>query len=129
MRIIGIDPGSIICGYGIIDLDGSQMKVVNYGVIKAKKLEPEINHRIKEIYQRIYSIIDRDKPSVSVFESTFFSKNAQSLIRLSQARAAAILAASMHDLQIYEYSPREVKKSVTGNGNASKEQVQFSVME
>ena len=127
MRVLGIDPGSVICGYGVIESQNSKLYLVEYGVIKAKKINDSIHIRLKEIYKRLNVVIERTKPDLAAFESMFYSKNAQSLIKLSQARAAAILSAVMFDIDITEYSPREVKKSITGNGNAGKQQVQFMV--
>ncbi|MCL5991763.1 MAG: crossover junction endodeoxyribonuclease RuvC [Bacteroidetes bacterium] len=127
MIVLGIDPGSVICGYGVIEKKKNSLCVVEYGVIKAKKAYDELPYRLREIYQRLIKVIDRTKPDVAAFESTFYSKNAQSLLKLAHARASAMLAAAMNDIPISEYSPREVKKSVTGKGSASKEQVQFMV--
>jgi crossover junction endodeoxyribonuclease RuvC len=127
MIVLGIDPGSIICGYGVIEKTGNELSLVEYGVIHAKKKEEHLPLRLKEIYSRLEKVIERTSPEYSAFESMFYSKNVQSLIKLSHARAVAVLAAAMRDIPVFEYSPREVKKAVTGNGNASKEQVQFMV--
>jgi len=125
MRILGIDPGSIVCGYGVIDSAGSKLSVVEYGVIQLKKHHEELPLRLKEIFVRIDKLIGRTKPECAAFETMFYAKNVQSLIKLSHARAVAVLSAVMHDLPIFEYTPREVKKSVVGHGTASKEQVQY----
>ncbi len=127
MRVLGIDPGSVICGYGVIDLRDNKLFLVEYGVIKAKKINEALPVRLREIYKRLSVVLERTKPDIAAFETMFYSKNVQSLIKLSQARAAAVVAAAMADMAIEEYAPREVKKSVTGNGNAGKEQVQFMV--
>lgn len=127
MRVLGIDPGSVICGYGVIDSGNNKLSLVEYGVIKAKKINEVLHIRLQEIFKRLIVVIERTNPDIAAFESMFYSKNAQSLIKLSQARAAAILAAGLNGLDILEYSPREVKKSVTGNGNAGKQQVQYMV--
>lgn len=127
MIIIGIDPGSVLCGYGVIKKNKNTFEVIEYGVIKAKKKSIILSERIKEIFFRLNSVIARNKPECSVFETMFYSKNAQSLIKLSHARSAAILSAAVNNVPIVEFSPREIKKSVTGNGNASKQQVQFMV--
>lgn len=127
MIILGVDPGSIICGYGVIEKNGSKLGLIEYGVVKVKKLHEPLELRLKEIFLRLIQVIERAKPDSSAFESMFYSKNVQSLIKLSHARGASILAAAMNDIPIFEYSPREVKKSVTGRGNAGKEQVQFMV--
>ena len=83
--------------------------------------------RLREIFLRLERLIERAQPEAAAFETMFYAKNAQSLIKLAQARAAAILPTALMEIPISEYSPREVKKSVTGNGNASKEQVQYMV--
>ncbi len=129
MIILGIDPGSIVCGYGLIEKKGKAISVVEYGVIKAKKRTEIFYDRLREIYLRLNSVIARNKPDYSVFETMFYSKNAQSLIKLSHARSSAILASLTNNIPIVEFTPREIKKSVTGNGNASKQQVQFMVKE
>jgi crossover junction endodeoxyribonuclease RuvC len=125
MRIIGIDPGSVFCGYGVIDSIGKSLSVVEYGTIEVKKKHEDISLRMKEIYERICSVIERTKPDCAAIETTFYSKNAQSLIKLTMARSAAILAIVNKDISIKEYSAREIKRAVTGRGNASKEQVRF----
>lgn len=127
MRILGIDPGSILCGYGIVEKTGSKIELIEYGVINLKKLSPELPDRLKEIYQRLQRIIKTAKPDCAVLEETFYSKNPQSLIKLSHARGAAMVSCATAELPIHEYSPKEVKKSVTGNGNATKEQVAYMV--
>ena len=128
MIILGVDPGSVICGYGVIDQQGSRLSLVEYGVVRAKKMHEELPLRLRDIYIRIGEVIARTRPDESAFETMFFAKNVQSLIKLSHARASAVLAASMKDIPVFEYSPREVKKSVTGKGAAAKEQVQYMVM-
>ncbi len=127
MIVLGIDPGSVICGYGVIKAEGKNLSLVEYGVINAKKISTEIPGRLKEIYSRLDTVIKRNKPDTAAFESLFYYKNAQSLMKLSHARSAAILSAAMNDIPIAEYSSREIKKSVSGRGNAAKEQVQFMV--
>ncbi|MBI5326637.1 MAG: crossover junction endodeoxyribonuclease RuvC [Ignavibacteriae bacterium] len=127
LKVLGIDPGSVICGYGVIEKKKNSLHVIEYGVIKAKKISENFPERLKEIYLRLLKVIERTKPDVASFESTFYSKNAQSLLKLAHARASAMLAAAMNDTPVMEYSPKEVKKSVTGKGSASKEQVQFMV--
>ena len=127
MIILGIDPGSVICGYGVIEFYAGKLQLIEYGSIKVKKKNEEINQRLKEIFLRLNAVIDRTKPEIAVFETVFYSKNAQSLMKLSFARASAILATSLKNIMFSEFTPREIKKSVTGNGNAGKKQVQFMV--
>lgn len=128
MRIIGIDPGSVICGYGVIDKEGSKLKIVEYGVIKAKTAgSDDITLRLREIFSRLTAVIERALPDEGACESTFYSKNVRSLVQLTQARAAALLAATMREVGMTEYAPLEIKKAVTGRGKASKEQVSYMV--
>jgi len=127
MIILGVDPGSIICGYGVIESESGKLSVLEYGVIKAKKKSEEYPLRLKEIFERLQAVIERNIPDETAIESLFFSKNVQSLIKLSQARAIAMLASSIKQIPLTDYSPREVKKAVTGNGNADKVQVQYMV--
>ncbi len=128
MRIIGIDPGSIVCGYGVIEKEGkNKLTLIEYGVIKAKVTSEDITLRLKEIYTRLTAVIERSLPDEGACESTFYSKNVKSLVQLTQARAVALLAATMREVGMTEYAPLEVKKAVTGRGNASKEQVSFMV--
>jgi crossover junction endodeoxyribonuclease RuvC len=127
VKILGVDPGSIICGYGVVEKTGNNVTLIEYGVVKAKKINEDLNLRLKEIFLRLKNVCERCNPDCSGFESMFYSKNVQSLIKLSHARSAAILAATMSNIPIFEYSPREVKKSITGYGNASKQQVQYMV--
>ena len=124
---MGIDPGSVITGYGVLDFDGNKLTLVEYGVISAAKKEETFPLRLKAIFERLTQVVERTLPDESAFETIFFGKNVQSMMKLSHARAAAMLAATMRGVPIREYAPREVKKAVTGLGNASKEQVQYMV--
>ncbi len=127
MKILGIDPGSLVCGYGVINSRGKSLSVLEYGIVKVSLKNYSLEYRIKEIFERLTHVISRNTPDAAAFETIFYSKNAKSLIKLSHARASAMLAVVMAGIPIFEYSPREVKQSVTGRGNASKEQVQFMV--
>ncbi|MBL7999518.1 MAG: crossover junction endodeoxyribonuclease RuvC, partial [Candidatus Kapabacteria bacterium] len=120
MRILGIDPGSIICGYGVIEKEqNGKLILVEYGVVEAKKQFPELPRRLEAIYSRITSVIERTLPDEAAIEQVFYAKNAQSLMKLSHARGVAMLAATMKQIPIAEYSALEVKRSVTGNGHGS----------
>lgn len=109
-------------GYGIIDIQGNQLTLVSKGVIKLNKLD-EHPERLKKIFTRTVEIIRQYKPTQLAIEAPFFGKNVQSMLKLGRAQGVAIAAALSHDLTISEYSPRKIKQSITGNGNASKEQV------
>ncbi|MCL2039155.1 MAG: crossover junction endodeoxyribonuclease RuvC [Bacteroidetes bacterium] len=125
MKILGIDPGSVFCGYGVIDANGKKLSVIEYGTIEVKKKAEYLPLRMKEIYDRILSVIDRTAPDSAAIESVFYSKNVQSLIKLSMARSAAILAVVNRNIDIAEYTAKDIKRSVTGRGNANKEQVRY----
>jgi crossover junction endodeoxyribonuclease RuvC len=124
MRIIGIDPGTLITGIGIIEClpGGNDIRLVHYDSINLKPADP-LPNRLKTIYDNCLECIDKYKPEEFAIETAFYSKNIQSTLKLGQARGVAIIAAANHKLVIAEYSPREVKKSVTGKGSSSKEHV------
>ena len=128
MRFMGIDPGSIVCGYGVIEKVGNNdFILLEYGVVEAKKRFDSLPDRLGLIFERLTQVIERTLPDEVSLEATFYSKNAQSLIKLSHARGVAMLSANLRSIPVIEYSAKEVKRSVTGNGNASKEQVGFMV--
>ena len=120
--ILGIDPGTTIMGYGLIIISGSDFKLLQFGVIHLSKYK---NHetKLKKIFDRVLSIIDEFHPDEVALEAPFFGKNVQSMLKLGRAQGVAMAAALSRDIPITEYSPKKVKQSVTGNGNASKEQV------
>ena len=120
--ILGIDPGTNVLGFGIIGIINAKMHVVTSGVIKMNKLE---NHelKLKCIFENISSLIDQYLPDEVAIESPFFGKNVQSMLKLGRAQGVAMAAVLTRDLPIQEYAPRKIKQAITGNGNASKEQV------
>lgn len=121
---MGIDPGTQVMGYGVIEVEGNQtMRLLVYGAIRFNKAESHIQ-RLQKIYQRVSQLLQEYKPNEFAIESPFYGKNIQALLNLGRGQGVAIAAALNHGLtNIYEYAPRKVKQSVTGNGNASKEQV------
>jgi len=120
--ILGIDPGTVIMGYGIIHVTKKTPKLVSLGVIKLNKME-EMADRLKHIYDRTVAIIDEYKPDELAIETPFFGKNVQSMLKLGRAQGVAIAAGLSRSIPMTEYSPKKIKMSLTGNGNASKEQV------
>lgn len=126
MIILGVDPGSRFTGYGVVSVEGSTSTVVEYGVFA---LDGRGDHhlRLREIYDNVTAVIERCKPDECAIEMPVYGKNAQSMLKLGRAQAAAILAALNRDVPVQQYTPKEVKKSVTGNGSASKEQVWYMV--
>jgi crossover junction endodeoxyribonuclease RuvC len=123
MRIIGIDPGSVITGIGVIEIINGSVKVLDYDAIKMSSKQ-SIPSRLKKIYDFCSSKIKKYKPDDMSVETAFFGKNIQSTLKLGQVRGAVIVSALNSGLNVSEYSPREIKKSVTGNGASSKTQVQ-----
>ncbi len=122
MRILGVDPGSLITGFGIIEDKKNQPCMINYGVVKLSSKDPLIA-RLKKIYDELMIIIGDYEPDCLSIETAFYGKNIQSTLKLGQARGVAILAALNSGMNVTEYSPREVKKSVTGNGASCKNSV------
>jgi crossover junction endodeoxyribonuclease RuvC len=124
--IIGIDPGSHVCGYGILQLENNRIVAAGCDVIKIDSTL-DLAERLALIYSEIDQIIDKYKPDIAAVETIFYGKNIKSAFTLGHARGAILLALAQRKIKIVEYSPREVKKSVVGNGNASKEQVEYMV--
>ena len=122
MRILGIDPGSVVTGYGIIDHSSRQQCYVTSGCIKVGK--KTISARLRQIYEDITMLIGEYAPTHVAIEKVFVHKNPASALKLGQARGVAIAAVACQELEIGEYSPREIKLAVVGYGNAAKEQVQ-----
>lgn len=120
--ILGIDPGTVIMGYGVIHIEGKNVKVLTIGVIQLDKLNDHPT-RLKKIFDRTVEIIREYHPDHMAIEAPFFGKNVQSMLKLGRAQGVAIAAALSQDVPISEYSPKKIKQSITGNGNASKEQV------
>jgi len=126
MIILGIDPGSRFTGYGIIRCSGNSSALLDYGVIRTLD-KPDQGGRLKAIYDGVDRLIRKHAPDECALEMPVYGKNPQSMLKLGRAQAAAMLAAMNHGLTVTEYTPKEIKKSVTGNGNAAKEQVRFMV--
>jgi crossover junction endodeoxyribonuclease RuvC len=120
--ILGIDPGTTVLGYGLIHIKGSQLHLLNFGVVQLSKL-PTQPDKLKRIFERIDHIIREYKPDEMAIEAPFFGKNVQSMLKLGRAQGVAMAACLSHNIPIEEYSPRRIKQAITGNGNASKEQV------
>ena len=125
-RVIGIDPGISTTGYGIVEKNCSNQKVVTYGII-SPPTRKNLYERLTYFYDGISHIIHQYHPEEMAIEEAFFSKNARTALVLGQARGVILLAAAHRNLVCFEYSPRKIKLSVVGNGNASKEQVQYMV--
>jgi crossover junction endodeoxyribonuclease RuvC len=126
MRILGIDPGSRATGYGLIEKEGNRLIHIDNGVIRPPA-NAELPERLLSIFSGLNAIISEYSPQYSAIEQVFMSKNAQSALKLGQARGAALLSMASAGLEIGEYSPMQVKSSVVGYGRAAKSQVQQMV--
>jgi crossover junction endodeoxyribonuclease RuvC len=124
--ILGVDPGSIITGYGTVSSESGGVTAVKWGVIRTGKNDP-IPKRLLTIYKALIELIDNLEPDCVAVERAFYGNNVNSLIKMGQAAGVVLLAAAEKGRDVFEYTPREVKKSVAGNGGASKEQVQRMV--
>ena len=120
--ILGIDPGTTILGYGLVHVQGKKISLVNFGVVNLHKLDNQPD-KLMKIFERLTAIIEEYKPDELAIEAPFFGKNVQSMLKLGRAQGVAIAAALSKGMNYEEYSPRRIKQSITGNGNASKEQV------
>ena len=120
--ILGIDPGTNIMGYGLIHQKGNKISLITMGILKLGKYSDHAL-KLKKIFERVLGLIEEYKPDELAIEAPFFGKNVQSMLKLGRAQGVAMAAALYKDLPIFEYSPKKIKQSITGNGNASKEQV------
>lgn len=123
MRILGVDPGTMVIGYGIVENDKGDCCTIDFGSLKLSSKD-SFPLRLKKIYDGISAIIVQHQPDEFAIEDLFYAANAKVAIKMGHARGVAILAAVNHQLPMSEYTPREIKQSVVGNGAASKEQVQ-----
>lgn len=126
MIILGIDPGSRYTGYGLISCEHGVEQVLDYGVLRLDAADSHVL-RLKQIYDRMLAVIDAFPPDECAVEMPVYGNNPQSMLKLGRAQAAAMLAVLNRQVPVTQYAPKEVKKSVTGNGNASKQQVWYMV--
>ncbi len=120
--VLGIDPGTNVMGYGLVHVKGTKMELIVMGVLRLEKvIDPAL--KLKKIFDRVVALIDEYKPDELSIEAPFFGKNVQSMLKLGRAQGVAIAGALSRNLTVNEYSPKKIKQSITGNGNASKEQV------
>ena len=120
--ILGIDPGTNVLGYGVIKISGCKVSMEAMGVIDLRKCK-DVYLKLGRIYERVIGIIESFKPDEMAIEAPFFGKNVQSMLKLGRAQGVAIAAAISRDVPIHEYAPLKIKQAITGNGQASKEQV------
>jgi crossover junction endodeoxyribonuclease RuvC len=120
--IMGIDPGTAVMGYGVILEKGNKTELISLGVVKMTHLDDPFL-KLQRIFEKTVVLIDQYKPDVLAIEAPFYGKNIQVLLKLGRAQGIAIAAALSRNISVTEYSPRKIKQSITGNGNATKEQV------
>jgi crossover junction endodeoxyribonuclease RuvC len=122
-RILGIDPGTNVLGFAILDASKKELVVVELNVLTFGHISTEHTDKLKYIFEQVQDIIHQYKPTEMAIEEPFFGKNVQSMLKLGRAQGVAMAAGMVNGLEITEYMPKKIKKAVTGNGNASKEQV------
>jgi len=120
--ILGIDPGTTVTGYGLVRVTGRTPSLITLGIIDLRKKEDHFR-KIRHIFEETLKLIDQYHPDEFAIEAPFYGKNVQSMLKLGRAQGAAIAAALYRDLPVFEYAPRMIKMSITGRGQASKEQV------
>ncbi len=125
-KILGIDPGTNLLGYAVIQVEGKTLSAIDFGVLHLTKYKDH-QTKLKEIFLQIQEIIETYLPVSMAIESPFYGKNVQSMLKLGRAQGVAMAAAMTMGLDIHEYAPKKIKLSVTGSGNASKEQVSAMV--
>jgi crossover junction endodeoxyribonuclease RuvC len=122
--ILGVDPGTNVMGYGIIEVKAGKINLLQYGIVHLSKYDPNDHAlRLKKIFDQISKLIEQFCPDYMAIEAPFFGKNIQSMLKLGRAQGVALAAALSRGIPVIEYAPKKIKQSVTGNGNASKEQV------
>lgn len=123
MRVLGIDPGYAIVGWGVLDYAGNRFAPVDYGAVCTEAGVP-FERRLADVYEGVRGVIERTKPEVLAIEKLFYQHNQTTVIGVAEARGVILLAAAQAGLAIYEYTPMQVKIAVTGYGKAAKKQVQ-----
>lgn len=126
MRVLGIDPGTVTTGYGVVEERGDSLRAVTYGAVTTQAALP-FAQRLLRIHQELQTLLARTRPDCAAVEAVFFAKNVQSALRLGQARGVALLVLAQTGVEIHEYSALEVKQAVTSYGRAEKSQVQEMV--
>jgi len=124
--VLGIDPGYALMGWGVVETEGSRMKLVNYGCIETKAGVP-MYHRLRTLQLGIRDLVNMYHPDEIAFEELFFSHNVTTALMVGAARGAAIIAAAEYTENLYEYTPMQIKQAITGSGRADKKQIQQMV--
>lgn len=121
-KILGIDPGTLVMGYGVLEINGNNLSMCEMGVLQLSKYKDH-SKKLHYIFERVSSLVQIHEPELVAIEAPFYGKNVQSMLKLGRAQGVAIAAAMAHGSEVEEFSPKTIKQSITGNGNASKEQV------
>jgi len=125
LRIVGVDPGTKVCGYGAIETDGDDVRVLDFGVVK--KMSGSLPERLMALHRGLSAVFARCGPDVVVVEGAFYGKNARTALAMGEARGMVLLTAAQSGAEVVEYAPKVAKKSVVGSGRADKSQVQRMV--
>src|SRR5436309_14875194 len=120
--ILGIDPGTVVMGYAVIEICGNDVAIVTMDILKLRSTK-DVYERLEMIHSKVNTLITQHKPHTFAIEAPFYGKNVQSMLKLGRAQGVAIAAAMQSRIAVTEYAPRKIKQSITGNGNAGKEQV------
>jgi len=120
--ILGIDPGTTVLGFALIDVTTNKEVLLEIGTFRLNKIKDHAE-KLKAIFEKTLQIIEKQHPQILAIEAPFYGKNPQSMLKLGRAQGVVIAAAMYKGLEVFEYSPRKIKQSITGNGNASKEQI------
>src|SRR6478609_6109298 len=120
--ILGIDPGTAVMGYGLVKEIGTKAELISLGVVKMDKIDDHML-KLQRIFEKTLALIDNYKPDCLAIEAPFYGKNIQVMLKLGRAQGVAMAAALSRNVEVTEYSPRKIKQAITGNGNATKEQV------
>lgn len=126
MRILGVDPGTLRTGFGLVETDGPRYRLIEAGLIQSPSSRA-ISERLYKIYHGLLDMIRVHRPEILALEDIFYGKDLQAMVKIGEARACAMLAASEEGIGVIEYAPARVKQSILGNGRAAKEQIQFMV--
>jgi crossover junction endodeoxyribonuclease RuvC len=126
MRIMGIDPGTAITGFGLLEQEGSRLRLLEFGVIRTEPGVPDAA-RLLQIHREVKALLENHRPDAIAVEELFFNKNSRSVLAVGQARGVVMLAAAQAELRVEEYTPLQVKMAVVGYGRAEKRQVQEMV--
>lgn len=128
MRVLGIDPGTRVLGFGVIDVEGSALRLVDAGALELERAYAELPARLAAIHRELLILCERWKPDTLAIEEAFHGRSAQAALRIGEARGAALVAAELAGIAIAQYAPATIKKALTGNGRADKSQVAHMVV-